>query len=65
MITLCYRQCLLNVGIAAAVTLSNMLKDPTHIQTHLVFADRQRQNKKPKELELCQRTDEIEKKKNE
>jgi hypothetical protein len=29
-----------------------MLKEPTHIQAHLVFADTQSQNKKPKELEL-------------
>ena len=33
-----------------------MLKEPTHIQAHLVFADTQSPNKKPKELEFCQRT---------
>ncbi|MDO9154633.1 MAG: hypothetical protein Q7U47_13180 [Paludibacter sp.] len=36
--------------------LGNMLKEPTHIQAHLVFADKQSPNKKPKELEFCQRT---------
>jgi len=29
-----------------------MLKEPTHIQAHLVFADTQSPNKKPKELEF-------------
>jgi hypothetical protein len=33
-----------------------MLKEPTHIQAHLVFADTQSPNKKPKELEFCQRS---------
>jgi hypothetical protein len=33
-------------------TLGNMLKEPTHIQAHLVFADTQSPNKKPKELEF-------------
>jgi hypothetical protein len=36
--------------------LGNMLKEPTHIQAHLVFAETQSPNKKPKELEFCQRT---------
>ena len=40
--------------------LGNMLKEPTHIQAHLVFADTQSPNKKPKELEFCQRTTETE-----
>jgi len=35
-----------------------MLKEPTHIQAHLVFADPQCPNKKPKELEFCQRSTE-------
>jgi hypothetical protein len=39
-----------------AKPLGNMLKEPTHIQAHLVFADTQSPNKKPKELEFCQRT---------
>jgi hypothetical protein len=39
---------------------SNMLKEPPHIQAHLVFADTQSPNKKPKELEFCQRTTETE-----
>jgi len=30
-----------------------MLKNPTHIQVHLVFADTQSQHKKPKELEFA------------
>ena len=42
------------------LTLGNMLKEPTHIQAHLVFADTQSQNKKPKELEFCQRSTETE-----
>jgi len=29
-----------------------MLKEPPHIQAHLVFADTQSPNKKPKELEF-------------
>jgi hypothetical protein len=33
-------------------TLGHMLKEPTHIQAHLVFADTQSPNKKPKELEF-------------
>jgi hypothetical protein len=37
-----------------------MLKEPKHIQAHLVFADTQSQNKKPKELEFCQCTTETE-----
>jgi hypothetical protein len=37
-----------------------MLKEPPHIQAHLVFADTQSPNKKPKELEFCQRTTETE-----
>jgi len=41
-------------------TLGNMLKEPPHIQAHLVFADTQSPNKKPKELEFCQRTTETE-----
>jgi hypothetical protein len=36
--------------------LGNMLKEPPHIQAHLVFADTQSPNKKPKELEFCQRS---------
>jgi hypothetical protein len=40
--------------IAAINELGNMLKEPTHIQAHLVFADTQSPNKKPKELEFCQ-----------
>jgi hypothetical protein len=39
--------------------LGNMLKEPTHIQAHLVFADTQSPNKKPKELEFCQRSTEM------
>ena len=35
-----------------------MLKEPTHIQAHLVFADTQSPNEKPKELEFCQRSTE-------
>ncbi|MDD2477144.1 MAG: hypothetical protein PHI32_14705 [Dysgonamonadaceae bacterium] len=35
-------------------TLGNMLKEPTHIQAHLVFADTQSSNKKPEEFELSQ-----------
>jgi hypothetical protein len=38
--------------------LGYMLKDPTHIQAHLVFANTQSPNKKPKELEFCQRSTE-------
>jgi len=38
-----------------AETLGHMLKEPTHIQAHLVFADTQSQIKKPKELEFNQR----------
>jgi len=33
-----------------------MLKEPTHIQAHLVFAHMQSRNKKPKELEFRQRS---------
>lgn len=33
-------------------TLGHMLKEPTHIQAHLVFADTQSPIKKPKELEF-------------
>lgn len=33
-------------------------KKPTYIQAHLVFADTQSPNKKPKELEFCQRSTE-------
>ncbi len=42
--------------VASIQKLGNMLKEPTHIQAHLVFADTQSPNKKPKELEFCQRT---------
>jgi hypothetical protein len=37
-----------------------MLKEPPHIQAHLVFADTQANAEKPKELEFCQRTTETE-----
>jgi hypothetical protein len=37
--------------------LGNMLKEPTHIQAHLVFADTQSPNKKPKELEFLPKLD--------
>ncbi len=47
-------------SVASAGSLGNMLKEPTHIQAHLVFADTQSQNKKPKELEFCQRSTETE-----
>ena len=33
-----------------------MLKEPTHIQAHLVFADTQANTEKPKELEFSQRS---------
>jgi hypothetical protein len=33
-----------------------MLKEPTHIQAHLVFADTQANAEKPKELEFSQRS---------
>jgi hypothetical protein len=36
--------------------LGNMLKEPMHIKAHLVFVDTQSPNKKPKELEFCQRS---------
>jgi hypothetical protein len=36
----------------AGQTLGNMLKEPTHIQAHLVFANTQSPNKKPKELDF-------------
>jgi len=36
-----------------------MLKKPTHIQAHLVFADTQSPNKKPKELEFFPTHDRI------
>lgn len=42
--------------VASTYPLGNMLKEPTHIQAHLVFADTQSPNKKPKELEFCQRS---------
>jgi hypothetical protein len=38
--------------MVAISKLGNMLKEPTHIQAHLVFADMQSPNKKPKELEF-------------
>lgn len=38
-----------------------MLKEPTHIQAYLVFANPQSSNKKPKELEFCQRSTETNK----
>lgn len=46
--------------VSDTTQLGNMLKEPTHIQAHLVFADTQSPNKKPKELEFCQRTTETE-----
>ncbi len=33
-----------------------MLKEPPHIQAHLVFADTQANAEKPKELEFSQRS---------
>ena len=44
-------------SVASAGSLGNMLKEPTHIQAHLVFADTQSQNKKPKELEFLPKFD--------
>ena len=38
------------------LTLSVSVESQPHIQAHLVFADTQSQNKKPKELEFCQRS---------
>jgi len=43
-------------NIAYTQTLGNMLKEPTHIQAHLVFADTQANAEKPKELEFSQRS---------
>ena len=40
------------VGGVGISWLGHMLKEPTHIQAHLVFADTQSPNKKPKELEF-------------
>lgn len=39
--------------------LSVSVESQPHIQAHLVFADTQSQNKKPKELEFCQRSNEV------
>jgi hypothetical protein len=38
--------------IASIDELGNMLKEPTHIQAHLVFADTQANAEKAKELEF-------------
>jgi len=39
--------------------LSVSVESQPHIQAHLVFADTQSPNKKPKELEFCQLTTKI------
>ncbi len=41
-------------------SLCLIVKSRPHIQAHLVFADTQSPNKKPKELEFCQRSTETE-----
>ena len=47
-------------NVSYTQTLGHMLKNRPQIQAHLVFADTQSPNKKPKELEFCQRTTETE-----
>jgi len=43
----------------SAKPLSVSVESQPHIQAHLVFADTQSPNKKPKELEFCQLTTKI------